>query len=64
MHRKNQIKDHVENDDYFGAHATLFSHCRQEIEKFPKVFSALSKMLKNTEEDFIILQKHYKITKR
>lgn len=61
--RKENIKFHIKENDYFGTLATVIDLIRQSAEE--KGFTeANSKMITNLVEDLMFLQKNYKISKK
>jgi len=61
--RKENIKFHIKENDYFGTLATVIDLIRQSAEE--KGFTeANSKTIANLVEDLMFLQKNYKISKK
>ncbi len=57
------VKFHVENNDYFGTIAAVLSLVKQQIKKDDRPNAAiLSKILKDLEDDLLILQREYQIS--
>jgi len=56
---KDNLKFHIESDDYFGTLATVLSLQEQNLSEYKKF--KVSKILKNKIDELMYLQKNYKI---
>jgi len=56
------LKFHIQKDDFFGTLATVLDLHRQIVEKNGNIIQ--SEFLENVNENLLYLQKHYKITKK
>lgn len=56
---KDNLKFHIESDDYFGTLATVLSLQEQNLSEYKKF--KVSEILKNKIDELMYLQKNYKI---
>ena len=59
---EDNLKFHIESDDYFGTLATVLSLQEQNLSKYKKL--KVSEILKSKVDELMYLQKNYKIIKK
>ncbi len=62
IQNEDNLKFHIESDDYFGTLATVLSLQEQNLSEYKRF--KVSEILKNKIDELMYLQKNYKIIKK
>ena len=66
--KKQQLRFHIQSDDYFATLATILDLIKQDSEKAIKIMNKIHHItqdqLENLKNDLLFLQKNYKIVKK